>query len=155
MMLRLMSSDTNALMDTHSLFCYLFFFPLPCSLCSCHGSFAHWQDMASTAPGGSTGRPAGHRSDSSHKAKGSVCTTGRRPADTLDRGNGALSLGPSLRSPWGSSSIFVPAWDRSVHVRSGLISLFPSSSFYSYVFVSTRLSVSPASCSFDQRKNRF
>lgn len=83
---------------------------LPCSLCFCQGLFVHWQDMVSMDPGGSTDLPAARYSDSSHKARGNVCTTGPQPEDTLGRDKGALSLGPSLRSPWGSASIVLPTW---------------------------------------------
>lgn len=72
----------------------------------------------STDPGGSTVRPADPRSDSSHKARGSVCTTGRLPEDTLDRSEGGFSPGPSPRSPWGSASISVPAQERSDQAKS-------------------------------------
>lgn len=90
------------------------FFPLPCSLCSCHDCwFARWQDTVSTAQGGSTGRPAGRSSDSSRKVRGSVCTTGPQPADTWDRGRGGLSPGPSRHSLLGFASIFVPVQGKS------------------------------------------
>lgn len=98
-------------MDTHSVR------HLPCSLCSCHDWFAQWRDTGSMTLGGSTGPPAGHCSDSSRTAKGTARTTDPRSGDTLDRDKRGPSLGPCLRSPWGSSSIFVPAWDRRVQVK--------------------------------------
>lgn len=88
---------------------------LPCSPCSSHGRwFARGLGTESTAPDGSTGHPAGRRNDSSHTAMGSVCTTGPQLADTSDMGKGGPFLGTFPRSPWGSSSIFVPAKSRKV-----------------------------------------
>lgn len=85
---------------------------LPCSLCSSHGCWSvHWLGKASTAPGGNTGSPAGPHSGSSHKARGSACTTDPRPAGTWGKGRG-LSPGLSPHSPWGSSSTFAPAQKR-------------------------------------------
>ena len=96
---------------THTLYLEI----LPCSPCSSHGHwFARELGTESRAPGGSTGRPAGRRNDSSHKAMGSVCTTGPQLADTSDMGKGGPFLGTSPRSPWGSSSIFVPVQSKKV-----------------------------------------
>lgn len=149
---------------THTLYLEI----LPCSPCSSHGHwFARELGMESRAPGGSTGRPAGRRNDSSHKAMGSVCTTGPQLADTSDMGKGGPFLGTSPRSPWGSSSIFVPVQSKKVwrlrwvwshfYLLFLLFTCFFKHSHRCSKNTQTHIHTlsAPASCSFDHRERSF